>query len=263
MDIDSKLPDKLESKGRAHFPWRTLIVAITILSVIALLFGASSKTLATIEDLIGVLPKIASNFKTGNITQTFNEQATHIISTHGDVLEVATLKATETFSRSDSRFIFWNSLYIGTTTSEITVPATFRYDISLSGTWRLASKNNVCIVLAPAILPSLPPAIDTDGMQKMSTSGWARFNKEENLDNLEKGITSALNERASDSNHINLVREQCRQSVAAFIKRWLLKDKYWQEDRFSAIIVYFPDEIAINSDSDLEHGDHPPTITLQ
>src|SRR5206468_3386857 len=77
-------------------------------------------------------------------------------------------------------------VYLGTTVSEIRVPATFRYHLRLSDPWRLATHGNVCIVRCPAIRPSLPPATDTTQMQKRSESGWAQFNQNENLAELER-----------------------------------------------------------------------------
>jgi hypothetical protein len=61
---------------------------------------------------------------------------------------------------------------------------------------------------------------------------------------LEKTITPKLNQRAMDETHLALVREQCRKSVAEFVKAWLMKEDYWRTDGFSSIIVRFPDEEA-------------------
>jgi len=154
-------------------------------------------------------------------------------------------------------------LDLGDTVSEIRAPVTYRYHVRLSETWRLASRGNVCMVLAPVIQPSLPPAIHTDQMEKKSVNGWARFNKEDNLTELEKSMTPTLSARARNPAHMGLVRAACRQSVAEFVKKWLMKEDHWRSDRFSAIVVVFPDEGKFDSDEALEKCERKPDMTLQ
>ncbi len=233
-------------------------VAIAALVLIGYLYTCSATTTA-----VKTLPEIAAKFKTGTITHTFVEEIPEIAPSHGDVLEVATTRSEETFTRTDSRNIFWDTIPLGTTVSEIRVPVTFRYHIRLSDPWRLAAKDRVCMVLAPPIRPTQPPAIHTDQMQKSTASGWARFNKDENLDTLERTITPTLEQRAADAAHMRLVREACRQSVADFVKKWLMREDYWRGDRFSSVTVVSPDEAQVASDEQLEQFTYEPTIKLE
>ena len=99
-----------------------------------------------------------------------------------------------------------------------------------------------CLVVAPPIRPSLPPAIHTDRMEKRSEAGWARFNAQRQLDALERGITPTLNRYAMDPRHLDLVRDKCRQTVAEFVRTWLLREDQWRTDRFHTITVLFADE---------------------
>jgi hypothetical protein len=159
------------------------------------------------------------------------------------ILETATASVPETFSQSDSASLF--NIPLGTTVSEIRVPAVYRYHIRLFDPWTITTRGQVCLVNAPAFEPSLPPAIVTGEMEKKATAGWLRFDADESLSALEKGITGELNARANDSTHRNYVREACRRSVAEFVQRWLMKENIWSEDRFHQIIVQFPDDPAI------------------
>jgi hypothetical protein len=243
-------------------------MAVVAIAAMALIFGlrACSDTEATgrgFKAALKKIPEVAEKFKTGTITHTFVEEIPEIAPSHGDVLEVATSRSEETFTRKDSRNIFWDTVPLGTTVSEIRAPVTFRYHIRLSDPWRLAAKEKVCMVLAPPIRPSQPPAIHTDAMQKSTESGWARFNKAENLDTLEHSITPELEQRAADAAHMKLVREACRQSVADFVKKWLMREDYWRADRFSSITVIFPDEAQLMSDEQLEQFSYEPTIKLE
>jgi hypothetical protein len=249
------------SAPRKQFPWATAIIAATlvIIAAFALLLLAYVRTLGEAK---GIASAVARNFKTGTITQTFRESIPKIASTQGDVLELAVSQSDETFKRSDEKWIGWDYIYLGTTVVEIRVPVTFRYHLRLSDTWRLAARDHVCVVLAPPIRPSLPPAIHTELMEKRAESGWARFDKNDKLDDLERSLTTLLKQRAMDAAHLRLAREACRQSVAEFVKRWLLREEHWRTDRFSAIVVVFPDEVSVVSDRGLLQLPNEPAIKL-
>ncbi len=248
-----------DRKPQKQFPWATAIVAATVVIITAFALFAYLKTGRAVKDLGSA---VARNFKTGKITQTFSESIPQIASTRGDVLELAVSQSDESFKRSDEKRVGWDYLYLGTTVVEIRVPVTFRYHLRLSDTWRLAARDHVCVVLAPPIRPSLPPAIDTARMEKRAESGWARFDKNDKLDELERSLTASLEQRAMDTAHLQLAREACRQSVAEFVKRWLLREEQWRSDRFSAIVVVFPDEASITSDQGLLGFPYEPTLKL-
>ena len=139
---------------------------------------------------------------------------------------------------------------------------TFRYHLKLSDPWKLTTRENVCVVLAPAIKPSNPPAVHTDRMEKRTENGWGRSNKDENLAVLEKSLTPELEARAGDRRHLRHVREDCRKSVAEFVRRWLLREDHWRKDRFTAVVVVFTDELKGNPESVLEDRVKRPTLTL-
>src|SRR5207249_7543908 len=178
---------------------------------------------------------IADKFMRGNITKTFVAAIPEISSTGAGGLELATSDQTETFRAEDEKSIFWDKLYLGKTISEIRVPVTYRYHLRLADPWQLDVSGQTCIVIAPAIRPSLPPAIHTDKMEKKSDEGWGRFNAREQMAELEKSITPTLSNYAADERHTALVREQCRKTVAEVVKSWLLKGEHWRAHRLLAI----------------------------
>lgn len=220
---------------RRRFPWRTALLLGTVLALAGI---AAFVYLRTLQHAGG----IADRFKTGRITETFVQHIPTVASTHGDVLEVATAESEELFTKTDTLSVFSDAIYLGTTTSEVRVPVTHRYHVRLSGPWKLATRDRTCVVIAPQLRPSLPPAIHTDRMTKRTEAGWLRFNAQQNLDELERSITPQLIARATDSKHLALVREAARQSVAEFVKNWLLREGHWRADRFSSITVLFEDE---------------------
>ena len=255
-----------DNQTHKRFPWATALVATTVVIIAALALIAYLKTARgiknTVDRVIDTAPEIARNFLTGNITHTFRESIPHITSTQGDILELAVFRCDETFKRTDEKWTGWGWVYLGTTVAEIRMPVSFRYHLRLSDTWRLAARDQVCLVLAPQIRPSLPPAIHTTDLERRAESGWARFDKNDQLDSLERSMTPSLEQRAGDRAHLQLVREASRQSVAGFVKKWLMREGQWRSDRFNSIVVLFPDEAAVSSDQDLLQLRHEPTLRL-
>ncbi len=222
-----------EPRRRGPGCWATLALTLLAALIIAAILGWKAL------DAFSSLP---SKFLNQHITQTFREEFIKVTPTQGNILELATLEMTETITSYDMKSALGNLLYLGTTVSEIKVPTVYRYHLRLTDEWKLSVENGVCTVLAPAIRPSLPPAIRTDGMERKSESGWLRFNAKEHLADLEKSLTPTLEKRADTPHRINQVREGSRKAVAEFVRTWLLKENQWSKERISAIIVRFPDE---------------------
>ena len=276
---DSMAPDEennaAESAGRQKIPWPGIIAGLVIIVLALIGYLSFRGTKETVDKSVGIVdrglalaekaleqgPAIAEGFRHGRITQTFRSSLPAIQSTGGDVLELATSESEEIITREEERRIGWERIYLGKTVAEIRARVTFRYHIRLSDSWELTVRSNICIVRAPQIRPSLPPAIHSDTMEKRAESGWARFDKNEKLAELEKSMTGIFSERAKDPLHLESVREASRRSVAEFVKRWLLKEDHWRTDRFTSIIVIFPDEI--EPAAKLEAADQPPVIRFE
>jgi len=200
--------------------------------------------------------EIAERFRTGTITTTFVAAIPHLVDDDAVRLELTAYEAVETFSRSDELRIAFDFISLGTTVTEIRVPVTYRYHLRLDEPWRLEVNKQSCVVYAPQIRATLPPAIHTGGMEKHSARGWMRFNETEQMDDLERSITATLSKRATNPAHLEMVREQCRLRVAEFVRSWLLMEDHWQVDRFRSVTVIFADEAA--SDPALL----PPTLVV-
>lgn len=187
---------------------------------------------------------LAGQFQKQTIAESFRENVRRILSTNGDVLELATMETEETVTRFDSKTLF-DVVYLGTTESEIRTMVVYRYHLKLSDDWQIEVKDGRCVVIPPQIRPSLPPAIRTETMEKKSAAGWLRFNAAENLADLEKGLTGILERRAGVPGKINYIREASRQSVAKFVQAWVLKEQQGLEQGgIREIVVIFPDEPA-------------------
>ena len=241
------------------------LVALAVVMVGALLLARACRTVeragaagpeaarALVEEARG----LAERFRTGTITETFIAAIPRLAPDDGLRLELTTLEATEVFTRTDEQRAFWDRVPLGTTISEIRVPVTYRYHVRLDEPWRLEVLEHHCIVHAPPIRPSLPPAIHTDGMEKRSSSSWFRFDRAEQMAELERSLTPRLSLRAGNAERLGLVREHGRRRVAEFVRGWLLVEDHWREDRFRAVVVVFADEA---EDAALSE---PPTLVLE
>lgn len=205
---------------------------------------------------VGAAERVARGFLTGDVTETFVAWIPRVEGTDGGRLEVATAQAVETMRRTDERWIFWEQLSLGVTVSEVRVPVTYRYHLRLADPWKVVVEGHVALVHAPALRPSLPPAIDTRGIERHVEEGWLRFDSAERLAELERSITPTLIRFAHDRRYLDLVREESRRSVAEFVRRWLVDHDQWRREGVVAIKVVFPDEETIDPES------VPPTVEL-
>jgi len=251
-----------QASGGQHFPWRTLILSAGGVAICAIGAAVALAGIRGCQRGPETVITAAEKFMTGTITETFVSRVTEIRPTKGDILEVATMKTDEIFRKEDARTIGWG-VDLGSNVVEIRAPVTFRYHIRLTDTWRLATRGNICLVQAPAIRASQPPAIHTDQMEKRTEVGWGRFSAQEMLKEVERNMTPVLRSRAEDEKHVRLVRESCRQAVAEFVRTWLLQEEQWKDDRLNSIIVVFPDEWDIETDEQLEAFVGDPTVELK
>jgi hypothetical protein len=240
--------------------WPVVIIVLAVLVVLGvreMRHAAREGTEAAVRAIEAAgegAASIAGRFATGTITTTFVSAIPRLVPDGGSKLELAAYEITETLTRTDDRRIFFNMVPLGSTVSEIRVPVTYRYHLRLDEPWRLEVADGVCTVHAPAIRPTLPPAIHTDRMEKRSASGWLRFDEEEQMAALEKSLTPVLSDRAADRDHLELVRERCRRRVADFVENWLLLEEQWGPGRFVRVDVVFADEVEIGGPS------LPPTL---
>ncbi len=226
-----------------------LFVLLGILAVVGLggFFGVVWMTKNGIdtakETAKETIKEVVAVFTPDEVVETFEEwREMSATATDGNILEIATAESTEKFFRKTNLEMFGKTLPLGTTASEITVPATYRFHIDLNDDWFLTADGSKLIVLAPEVRPSLPVAFDTGRVEKKTQSGWARWDGGDNLDELERSITSKLEERAGQPQVVAKIREESRIAVAKFVKSWLLEKGAWGDRQFSEIVVVFEGE---------------------
>lgn len=173
------------------------------------------------------------------ITTSSHSERFVVMPTAGGQLEIATVRVSETFTRSDSKLLF-DFLDLGTTVSEVRVDAVYRFHIGMAKAWPLRVVGRTCLVRAGAVRPTLPVAFDSATIERRTSSGWARFDRAENLRLLESSLTALLAERAPL--YAARAREAGRALVAEFVLEWLVREQQWRRDPEHRVVVVFDDE---------------------
>lgn len=175
-------------------------------------------------------------------TTSITPEAPIVISTNGGELGVATVTALERFTRNTKSTFAGFELPFGTTHSYFQARATYRYHITMEKRWPVDVRGTTAVVHAPKIEPTLPAAFDTATVQKYTESGWARFDKNENLADLERTITGQLQSRAASPQYDQIVKDAARVTVKAFVTTWLLRQREWGKEPEYRVVVLFPGE---------------------
>ena len=241
---ESPQPDRKETPSARRGPgtlfWIFLTLVVAGLAVFYTPLWIARQGMSAVGETV---VEIANVFKPTEIVTTFNEwRELNATATDGNILEVATAESTERFTRTTNVAMFGKVLPLTTTVSEITVPATYRFHIDLNDEWNVLAEGNRFLVQAPAVRPSLPVAFESDGVQKKTQSGWARWDGAEHLAALEREVTGKLAERAQEPATIEKIREEGRTAVAQFVRKWLLNEDAWGKGRFEEIVVVFAGE---------------------
>lgn len=158
----------------------------------------------------------------------------------GGLLEVSMISAEERFDSTTSHTVLGVS--VGRTVAQVRVPAVYRYHIPLSKDWSFRVNGDTLIVVAPAVIPSLPVAIDTGRLESFSSGLWSPLTGADAVKALQKSITARLGEKASTAELLLLQREASRQTVSEFVQKWVIEQPRWKITSAPAVLVFFEDE---------------------
>ena len=235
--------------GTAFWVFLILVVAglLVYFTILRQIDRTVEKTTGTVEKTVEAAKELGVElvnlFNPTEVVRTFHEwRELTVAAGTGSHLEIATAEATESFSRTTNYEVFGKKLPLSTNLSEINVPATYRFHIDLNDEWKLTPEGKRLLVRAPRIRPTLPVAFDSARVEKKTSAGWVRWDKDGDLAELEKGITGELATRAADPATIAKIEDEGRLAVARFVRTWLLSREAWGEGRFEEIVVVFEGE---------------------
>lgn len=174
-----------------------------------------------------------------SLTQSSLDQI-EVIRTNGGLLQVSTIRSPEMFQATQNHTIF--GVPVGATTSQIRVPATFNYHVELAPEWKITVRDKTFIVIAPRVKPTLPVAIDTARLEKLTSGAWSLFTGNSELDQLQRSITQSLAQKAATPLFIQLQREAARKTVTEFVSKWILERRSGKPAAGYTVQVFFADE---------------------
>ncbi len=147
-------------------------------------------------------------FGEGNVRTSHSSGGLVVMRTPGGLLEVSTIAAEERFESTTSHTVL--GIDVGKTVALLRVPTVYRYHIPLAKDWSFRVMGDALIVVAPAVKPSLPVAIDTGNLESFSSGLWSPFTGADAREALQKSITRTLGEKAGSPERLLLQREAAR-----------------------------------------------------
>lgn len=156
-------------------------------------------------------------------------------------LELAERWTRETVKETDTvrvQLPFLEQELVSNASYEVRFSVIYTYVVSARrDDWRFKLLGDVLYVQAPQI-ECRPPAIDTGSIEARFDEGLLVLEEEKRLEEIKRSLTAIANERAVDSAHIELVREECRATLQEHIFNWFFKDRF----EISVINIRFADE---------------------
>jgi len=221
-----------------HQTWARATVWIVVVVVLALNAVIFLKTCATVPgkaiDKAGnALSNIAAAFNQGTITTVFLSYATTI--SNQQRLQVATLKQTEVFTRTNEMSTGFGYIPLPDVVVEARAPVEYTYYLDFNAPWRFVLQDGVIHVTAPPLRFN-KPAVDASAISYEVRKG--HFKTAEAQESLKRSVTSLVSIRAREN--VPLVRENARKQTAEFVENWLMKS--FTDSKQYPVKVYFADE---------------------
>lgn len=177
----------------------------------------------------------------GPSTRTAHSSGERIVMrTPGGLLEVSSVTAEERFDSSTQHTVL--GVPVGRTVASVRVPTVYRYHVPLAPEWTFRQVGDTLIVVAPAVRPSLPVAIDTARLESFSAGVWSPFTGEAAVAALQRSISERLERKAASPELVLLQRESARHTVTEFVRKWVLEQPRWKGATAPTVFVFFEDE---------------------
>jgi len=243
--VNGPQPPAEEPRSRGSSCLHSCVTGVLLLTVVGLvaLLWMSGWSVGEIRK--NLTRQFSEQFWKVNLEENFRAETLKIASTNGNELTLARHERKEVFERDTVVVVplLNRAVPFSDRKTKVAFPATYRYHILLNDPWAIETQEETVVVRAPEIRATLPVAFDS-GKVKTDTEGWWVSGGRAGTDAeaLKKRITEKLNEQAQTEEMIDAVRDECRDSLAKFVKNWLMKEDYWRAGRFTEIKVLFPDE---------------------
>ena len=166
-----------------------------------------------------------------------------VMPTPGGRLEISSVTVYERFTHENVKTLLGVELHVlGKTVSHLQLKTVYRYHIEMAKQWPIERRGEQWIVRAGEVQPTLPVGFDTRDLEHYTREGWARFDRQESLVELLRGMSGELEKRAASPAYRQLAREAGRKTVAEFVRNWLLSSRAVRDASRAKVVVLFPGE---------------------
>lgn len=207
-----------------HLGWPLAVMFVAACGVMAVALhqcspGAQAEKFAAAGgSMVKGMEKLAAAINEHTVTESFVQHVDSLKPDLNNRLLVAERQTTETFSKEDSS---WH----GTATAELRVPVTYHYYVALTGAWELRVQVTAAGVVGDVVAPdlqALAPSINTSQLEMKSANGWANWNGAQLQDDLLKGLTGKLDQRAG----LQVAQSfpPAHEAVEKFVREWMLQE---------------------------------------
>jgi hypothetical protein len=178
---------------------------------------------------------------------TSGSKPPEFISTNGGMLTIAWVKGYESFekrspSESELKLPAGGSVRIplpfGETISEISTAAQYQYQIALEKRWPIECSKTQCVIRTPKVQLVEPVAVYHEETRRKTKSGWARFDKTENLEQLNQSLGHALVARGNEPRNRDVALRDGRTEIEKFVREWMVKSTSGTR----SVVVLYPGE---------------------
>jgi hypothetical protein len=221
--------------------------------------------LGAVAAVLGIVAVIASRERAARLgpagsprdwTAEWRADPPDVERTPGGLLETATLRMAEDFYGSDpTRF---RDPGAARPVSHVQVMATYSYGVPMDDqAWAVVTRGQTTVVVAPYLRPSLPVEVDAATWRERTADGWTGVARRD-LEVLHRAWAADLEDRAKYVKRVSLAREASRRSIAEFVDKWLVaRDPAWRPGAFTAVKVYFLNELDTDLSTELAAATHP------
>lgn len=124
---------------------------------------------------------------------------------------------------------------------KVRVPVTYEAVVDTNGSWVVDVKENVARVIAPAVVPRTPPAIELGKIARAEDGGWVLLQSTE-AQEVASSLESALSERARDVylQESDAIILSARNTLEDQILTWLTERGVFKDPEFAAVKIVFP-----------------------
>jgi hypothetical protein len=166
-----------------------------------------------------------------------------VMPTAGGRLEISTVTVYERFTQENVKKLLGVELHVlGKTVTHLQLKTVYRYHIDMARQWPIERHGDRWVARAGEVQPTLPVAFDTRDLEHYTREGWARFDRQENLVELLRGMSPELETRAGSPQYRQLAQEAGRKTVADFVRNWLLASRNAGDPAKAKVVVLFPGE---------------------